>query len=150
MSIPSLSKIVSQTDIAALLPHAGSMLLIDSVHAWDAEQIHCVADNHRAADHPLRVGDRLPTIAAIEYAAQAMALHGRLNSASGASPGTPAVAAVNGFVAAVDRLDTLAGRLDVVARLSNAMRDSALFGFTLHQNGEPVAEGNLLVVWVTA
>ena len=40
--------------------------------------MQCVADNHRAASHPLRTRRGLLSSCAIEYAAQAMALHGAL------------------------------------------------------------------------
>ena len=39
--------------------------------------IRCVARGHRDADNPLRAGGELPALCGIEYAAQAMAAHGR-------------------------------------------------------------------------
>lgn len=68
--------------IAARIPHAGSMCLLDRVIAWDDDHIECASGSHRPRpdkSHPLAAQDgRLPAVAAIEYAAQAMALHGRL------------------------------------------------------------------------
>ena len=65
--------------IAARIPHAGPMCLLDQVHGWDEDHLECTAQSrpgNRA--HPLAQAQGLPATAAIEYAAQAMALHGRL------------------------------------------------------------------------
>lgn len=65
--------------IAARIPHAGRMCLLDRVLSWDADHLECIARLQTgAAFHPLARNGRLPATAAIEYAAQAMALHGGL------------------------------------------------------------------------
>jgi len=60
------------------LPHSGAMCLVDEVVEWDRDSVRCRASSHRQVDNPLRVGDELPAICALEYAAQAFALHGLL------------------------------------------------------------------------
>ena len=45
--------------IAARVPHAGTMCLLDAVLQWDAEHIMCRATSHTAADHPLRAAGSL-------------------------------------------------------------------------------------------
>ncbi len=67
--------------ICARLPHAGRMCLLDRLEAWDGDSITCFATSHRDAHNPLRRAGRLPAVAGVEYAAQAMALHGNLLSA---------------------------------------------------------------------
>ena len=52
---------------------------------WNAERISCVSRSHRAADNPLRAGGRLGIACGIEYAAQAMAVHGALIAGAPAS-----------------------------------------------------------------
>ena len=67
--------------IAARIPHAGAMCLLDRVVSWDESHIECAGRGCSpigAPPHPLAQDGRLPATAAIEYAAQAMALHGRL------------------------------------------------------------------------
>lgn len=80
--------------IAARIPHAGSMCLLDEVVHWDDRRIECTAAFGRsvaAGTHPLEsplsprstgqsphVPGAVPATAAIEYAAQAMAVHGTL------------------------------------------------------------------------
>ena len=54
------------------------MCLLDRMTAWSPSAIECVAVNHRDPRHPLRSASGLLASAAIEYAAQAMAVHGAL------------------------------------------------------------------------
>jgi predicted hotdog family 3-hydroxylacyl-ACP dehydratase len=67
--------------VAALVPHAGPMCLLGQVTEWSVDAIRCTATV--AARHPLKIGGRLPATALIEYAAQAMAAHGRLLARDG-------------------------------------------------------------------
>jgi predicted hotdog family 3-hydroxylacyl-ACP dehydratase len=67
--------------IAARIPHAGAMCLLDRVISWDEQHIECAAFGGamiNGSPHPLAQDGKVPATAAIEYAAQAMALHGRL------------------------------------------------------------------------
>ena len=76
--------------IEALVPHRGAMCLLDRMVSWDESRIECLATGHRDPAHPLRSRSGLMAGTAIEYAAQAAALHGGLVAqASGAtaSPG---------------------------------------------------------------
>jgi predicted hotdog family 3-hydroxylacyl-ACP dehydratase len=87
------NRLLEREAIAARIPHAGRMCLLDHVLAWDEHHIKCIGTHHGAA-HPLAVDGRLPATAAIEYAAQAMALHGslvqeRLTTTSGSAPAAP-------------------------------------------------------------
>ncbi|CAN5372267.1 phosphotransferase [soil metagenome] len=91
--------------IAARIPHAGSMCLLDSLQEWSATEVHCVATGHADSNNPLRTRSGLLAPAAIEYAAQAMALHGALVCAS---PDGPAP----GYLASVRKVRMLAARLD--------------------------------------
>ena len=58
------------------------MCLLDEVLSWDATRIRCRSNTHRTADNPLRAHGRLGAACGIEYAAQAMAVHGALVAAS--------------------------------------------------------------------
>ena len=68
--------------IEARIPHQGRMCLLDEVIVWNAHHIRCSTATHRALDNPLRSHGRLGVASGIEYAAQAMALHGALASAA--------------------------------------------------------------------
>src|ERR1700752_1268025 len=64
------------------IPHKGRMCLLDEVLSWDAMRIRCRSSSHRATDNPLRAHGRLGAACGIEYAAQAMAVHGALIASS--------------------------------------------------------------------
>ncbi len=66
------------TEIAALIPHAGAMVLLDRVVRWDSESIVCAARSHLDPANPLRHAGRLACLCGVEYALQAAALHGAL------------------------------------------------------------------------
>lgn len=73
--------------VASLVPHAGPMCLLETVSEWRDDGISCEA--LVTDDHPLRVRGRLPATALIEYAAQAMAAHGRLIANTGSASPRP-------------------------------------------------------------
>ncbi len=63
-------------DLYQHLPHGGNMQLIKKVKAWDEHSIHCQTNSHLSRSNPLLDASHLPATSAIEYAAQALALHG--------------------------------------------------------------------------
>jgi predicted hotdog family 3-hydroxylacyl-ACP dehydratase len=138
--------------IAARIPHQGTMCLLDAVLAWDAESIHCEASNHRSPDHPLRAHGRLGAACGIEYAAQAMAVHGTL-VAEAASQGNNALPPRSGYLAGVravtlhvDRLDTIAGPLSVDAQRITGDDNTVLYSFSVQAGAQPLLSGRAIVV----
>jgi predicted hotdog family 3-hydroxylacyl-ACP dehydratase len=79
------------------IPHQGRMCLLDEVLEWSTEQIRCRSATHRDAHHPLRAHGRLGIACGIEYAAQAMAVHGVLSGGAlaGREPAGAAARAAN-------------------------------------------------------
>ena len=69
---------MSREWIETHIPHQGRMCLLDEVLAWDSSFVRCRSSSHRDPDHPLRAEGRLGIACGIEYAAQAMAVHGAL------------------------------------------------------------------------
>src|SRR5260221_1645467 len=94
------------------IPHKGRMCLLDEVLSWDATRIRCRSATHRSADNPLRLHGRLGIACGIEYAAQAMAVHGALRAASLSleNPGG-LLASGRGLTMNVDRLADIGGSL---------------------------------------
>ena len=72
---------LGKNDICSLIPHRGAMCLLDEVLSWDANRIVCTSRSHLSEDNPLRSEGHLRAVCGVEYAAQAMALHGALLSA---------------------------------------------------------------------
>ena len=133
--------------IAQLIPHQGTMCLLARVVAWDANGITCSASNHREPAHPLRSASGLLASAAIEYAAQAMALHGALCGLAAGSVASPGyLASARGVKLHRLRLDDLAGDLQIEATRQAGDDRQILYQFSVSHGGAPVAEGRATVV----
>jgi predicted hotdog family 3-hydroxylacyl-ACP dehydratase len=131
--------------ITAHIPHQGSMCLLDSVLSHDAQRVRCVAVSHRAPDNPLRSHGRLSAACGIEYAAQAMAVHGAL-LAYGAEPRPGFLASVRSAVLHVGRLDDIEQELTVQALRVTGDSGTVLYDFTLHAGERLLVEGRAAIV----
>jgi predicted hotdog family 3-hydroxylacyl-ACP dehydratase len=138
--------LLGREQIAALIPHAGAMCLLDGVTQWDSESIRCVSRRHRAADNPLRGADGLGSVCGIEFAMQAMAVHGRLAGA-GAAP------AKSGYLASIRDVRCWQGRLDLIdAELVIAARRlvgdarGAIYEFAVDGGGKVLVRGRATVL----
>lgn len=137
-----------KTDWAPLIPHAGSMCLLDAVLAWDEQTIHAISAGHARADNPLRGPQGLHAMHLAEYGAQAMAVHGgllaRAKGAQAARPGRlVSLRDVNLFEEYVDRLD---GQLDVHAECLYADDGGAQYAFRVEHRGRLLASGRAAVI----
>lgn len=138
---------LDRAGIAQRIPHSGSMCLLERLESWDAEAIHCSTTTHAQADNPLRTAGGLLAPNAIEYAAQAMALHGGLLAAECSTPSAGFLASARNVKLAVARLDDIAGALQVSARRLSGDERQILYEFTVKaDDGRMLAEGRAVVV----
>jgi predicted hotdog family 3-hydroxylacyl-ACP dehydratase len=136
------SPTLDHAGIAARIPHRGTMCLLDSVLDWSADQIRCRIVGHADARHPLRTAGGLLSPCAIEYAAQAMALHGALCSAADAPPTPGMLASARSVRLHVPRLDDAAGPLQLHAVLIAGDARQALYRFELSdRDGRTLVDG---------
>jgi predicted hotdog family 3-hydroxylacyl-ACP dehydratase len=139
--------LIDRAAIARMIPHAADMCLLDAVIDWDGTRIACRAETHRAPDNPLRREGRLGILCGIEYAAQAMAVHGALCDADTIEPPRA------GFLASLRdvswhaaRLDLLAGPLMVTAERLHGEAGRMIYGFALHHADRLLLDGRAAVV----
>ena len=66
---------MKKSQICQLLPHSGTMCLLDEVVSWDAISLVAKTMSHTEDDNPLIVNGSLNSIHGVEYSAQAMASH---------------------------------------------------------------------------
>ena len=137
---------IDRRTIESLIPHAGTMCLLDEVTGWDARSIRCRAVSHRDAGNPLAVEGRLGAACGVEYAAQAMALHGGLTQAVGGRPAAGYLASLRGLLLEVDRLDDLAGDLIVEAERLAGEGASVSYRFSLSHEGVLLVSGRAAVI----
>lgn len=143
--------LADRAEIARIIPHAGSMCLLDGVLECDAQRIRCISSSHRDADNPMRSGNELSALCGIEYAAQAMAVHGVLGGQIARKPGTQKPSA--GYLVSLRdvtcktmRLDTLHD--DLIIDVEKIMGDEArvIYQFTLHSGQNEIMSGRATVV----
>lgn len=132
--------------IAARIPHQGTMCLLAGVLTWDADAIHCRATSHRDGDNPLRDDYGLPAVSAIEYAAQAMAVHGALLATPDEPPRAGFLASVRSVEIAVERLDSVATDLDIRAERITGNDNQILYSFTVAAGGHVLVSGRAAVI----
>lgn len=123
------------------------MCLLDHVEAWDRQRIQCRASSHRAADNPLRAYGRLGAACGIEYAAQAMAVHGALLAPpDSVSARTGYLVSVRGARLHVPRLDDIAADLLVEATCVTHSENNVVYRFSVSAGGRLLLDGRAAVV----
>jgi predicted hotdog family 3-hydroxylacyl-ACP dehydratase len=132
--------------IAARIPHQGSMCLLDAVIDWSATAISCRAVSHTDPRNPLRAEGRLGAVAGIEYAAQAMAVHGALIANPDERPRQGYLASVRGVQLHVARLDDLPGELGIEAERLSGDANNILYRFSVRHGDQCLLEGRAAVV----
>lgn len=139
--------------IAQRIPHQGSMCLLDRVTRWDPTHIHCEAISHQSECNPLRAFGRLGASCGIEYAAQAMAVHGALVSESATSGETDGAGPQVGFLASVrsvslhvERLDDQTDVLAIHAERMSGDASTILYTFSVSAGHTLLLSGRAVVV----
>lgn len=132
--------------IAAHIPHQGDMCLLDAVVDWSENAISCRAISHTDPANPLRAADRLGAATGIEYAAQAMAIHGALLAGQDDAPRQGYLTSVRSVTLHVDRLDDLSGPLDVQAERLSGDANNILYQFSVGHAGRCLLAGRAAVV----
>ena len=122
------------------------MCLLDAVHDWSAEAITCTASSHTDPANPLRADGRLGAANGIEYAAQAMAIHGALLAGDDGRPRQGYLTSVRGVRLHAGRLDDLPGPLLVRAERLSGDDNNILYQFSVSHADRCLLEGRAAVV----
>lgn len=130
--------------IASRIPHQGAMCLLHDVQEWNFERLLCIATSHNTIDNPLRARGKLAAACGIEYAAQAMAVHGAL-IAEGAQQRQGYLASVRGVTLHVARLDDIADRLTIEVVRFSGDDNTILYDFSIRANQKMLLEGRAAV-----
>lgn len=122
------------------------MCLLDAVVDWSESGITCRAISHTDPANPLRAEGRLGAANGIEYAAQAMAIHGALLASADERPRQGYLTSVRSVQLHVVRLDDLKGELRVVAERLSGDGNHVLYQFSLSHDGHCLLEGRAAVI----
>jgi len=133
--------------VASLVPHRGSMCLLERVIEWDDQHVVLETATHRSPENPLRSNGRLRSLALCEYGAQAMAVHGGLRgTVSGVKPKPGMLVSLRAVKFAREYVDDLPGDLRVEAVCLQADAGSLQYSFVVRHGETLLAEGRAAVV----
>ncbi|HTD02946.1 hydroxymyristoyl-ACP dehydratase [Undibacterium sp.] len=140
---------LSKIDIPSLIPHQRGMCLLEQVVSWDETWIRCLTSSHHNPAHPLRSKSGLLSVCGVEYAAQAIAVHGGLIAAQQPDFRASSI----GYLAnakdvswSVDRLDDIDGDLQVDAEQLISEGGRSIYAFNLSAGGRDLMQGRIAVV----
>lgn len=137
---------LDRAEIDSRIPHSGTMCLLDAVVDWSESTISCIATSHADLANPLRAEDKLGAANGIEYAAQAMAIHGALLANANGAPRQGYLTSVRGVTLYVDRLDDFLGPIDVRAERLSGDAKNVLYQFSVSHAGRCLLEGRAAVI----
>jgi predicted hotdog family 3-hydroxylacyl-ACP dehydratase len=139
----------TRADIEKCIPHAGAMCLLEKVLHCDDYVIRCETATHRDPANPLRNAQGLPVSAALEYAAQAAAVHGNLLQTLSLSPATTVR---GGYLAVLSNvqwqeywLHRINNPLCVDVRRESESDGGIDCSFSIHANGKTIVTGSMVV-----
>ncbi len=136
---------LNHAEIQSRIPHAAAMCLLESVQGWDATSIDCSAAAPTAA-HPLANARGVPAVAAIEYAAQAVAVHGALLAPTDA-PRAGMLAKLSGVELSPTGPDPAGGALTIRAELLAHVDAGCQYAFEVSNQRGRLARGRLTVAF---
>ena len=134
---------IGKAALRQLIPHHGSMCLLDRVEQWDDTSLVCTTASHRDTANPLRRDNRLDAICGLEYAAQAMAVHvGLLEERKNARRLTVGyLGAVKNLMLRAIRLDDVKGDLTVQASRLVGESGSFIYAFRVSVEEQALLDG---------
>lgn len=135
---------LGRSEIEALIPHAGAMVLIDRVVAIDERSIECATDSHRRKGNPLRTNGRISAVCGAEYGAQAAAIHGPAQDRARHRPGR--LVLLRDIAWRIPDLGVVASPLIVRAERLHLDATSIAYRFFLEGEGETLVSGECGVI----
>lgn len=130
-----------------LIPHRGTMCLLERIVDFNDERVVLETDSHRSRSNPLRTHDGLRSVHLCEYGAQAMAVHGALRSQIHGARARPGMlVSLRSIALASDYIHELPASLRVEAVCLQASEASLQYEFTVSHQGERLAHGRAAVV----
>jgi predicted hotdog family 3-hydroxylacyl-ACP dehydratase len=138
---------IEKAEIRTLIPHAGLMCLLDRVIAWNDKAIVCITNTHRDPSNPLLRNGRLSALHALEYGAQAAAVHGGLRARAAGTAAQPGyLAAIRDAHLQVARLDDIASPLKIHARRLFGENANTVYECRISAGSTPLASGRVTIV----
>lgn len=123
------------------------MCLLHTVSFWDESAIKATALSHRESGNPLRCTQGLGIVAGIEYAAQAIAVHGNLISGhTGARPGR--LISTRNIKARIRWLDLIESELLIMASKLLGDDSGLVYDFNISSREIPLLSGRVSIALI--
>lgn len=141
---------IARNELCSLIPHSFDMCLLDRVELWDENKIICYSNSHLLETNPLRRNEKLSSIHLLEYAAQAMAVHGGLHDRE------QGIQMTEGYLAALRDVsinlcsaDKLQAELCIEANKILSQGGNMIYAFTVSAAESELASGRATVVAIS-
>ena len=133
---------ITKAEFCRLIPHHGSMCLLDRVEQWDDTGLVCTTASHRDRANPLRRDNQLDAICGLEYAAQAMAVHvGLLEQGKERRLAVGYLGAVKNLMLHATRLDNVKEDMTVQATRLVGEAGSFIYAFQVLVEQQALLDG---------
>ena len=137
----------AELTIADLIPHAGSMCLLERIVGWDDTHVQLATQSHARADNPLRHAGRLSVVMLCEYGAQATTVHGGLLAARTGGRAPPGfLVSLRDVTLTGVALEQLAGEIDVQATRLHGDGSGWQYTFAVSHQGRLLASGRTAIM----
>ena len=141
---------IKHDELCSLIPHSFDMCLLDRVEFWDSDKIICLSTSHLLETNPLRRKESLSSVHLLEYAAQAMAVHGGLhNREQGLHMTEGYLAALRDVKINLCELDNLQTELRIEANKLLSQGGHMIYAFTVSTEGTALVTGRATVVAIS-
>jgi predicted hotdog family 3-hydroxylacyl-ACP dehydratase len=138
---------ITKAEIRTLIPHSGTMCLLDEVIRWDETSITCVTNTHRDPNNPLRRDGHLSAVHAFEYGAQAAAVHGGLRARAVGETAPPGyLAALRDASLHVSFLDDITSPLQVCANHLFGDRANTVYECRISADNVLLAKARIIII----
>ena len=138
---------MSDADFRALIPHQGTMCLLERVVSWDDRRIVLGTLTHQSSQNPLLREGQLSAVHLCEYGAQAMAVHGALLAhAQGTTAPPGMLVSVRDVKLDVDDVRQCHDELIVDAECLHAAVGSMQYRFVITHQSREIASGRAAVI----
>jgi predicted hotdog family 3-hydroxylacyl-ACP dehydratase len=138
---------INKEEIRTLIPHSGTMCLLDEVTQWDDRSITCMSNTHRNPANPLRRDGQLSALHAFEYGAQAAAVHGGLRARSMGAIAPPGyLAALRDARLHVASLDDIRSPLQISANRLVGDGANTIYECRVSAGEVLLAEGRITII----
>ena len=141
---------IHHDELCSLIPHSFDMCLLDRVESWDENSITCYSNSHLLDSNPLRRNESLSSVTLVEYAAQAMAVHGGLHDREEGKQMTEGyLAALRDIKIELCNIDSIEEEIKIEAGKIMSQAGNMIYSFTVFAGENTLVSGRATVVAVS-